>query len=208
MIKYALMKVGVAKTGSARVAFFHQVKFQVGPHLYSFHEWEHGIMRGNRKAPHGLRAPLGKRDPRRQLVVSKPDGRIHFALNCGANSCPPIRFFTGDALHRELRIVTMGFCEDEANVSVKDNALYVSKIFMWYRADFGEGNTSVSAGDLPKVVCNYMHMGPKKQQLTKLLNSGNVKLNPLPYDWSANASEIKEFKPRALKANCSRFHRS
>ena len=45
---------------------------------------------------HPLRFGLGQWmpwDARRCLVVRPMDLRIHFALNCGAASCPPIRFY-------------------------------------------------------------------------------------------------------------------
>ena len=38
--------------------------------------------------------PFGKDDPRLEHALSKVEPRIHFALNCGAKSCPPIKTFT------------------------------------------------------------------------------------------------------------------
>ena len=35
-------------------------------------------------------------DPRHQVALSSLDPRIHFALNCGARSCPPICVYTED----------------------------------------------------------------------------------------------------------------
>ena len=33
-------------------------------------------------------------DPRLKVALKVLDPRIHFALNCGAKSCPPIRVYT------------------------------------------------------------------------------------------------------------------
>jgi len=44
-------------------------------------------------------------------VVQPLDPRIHFALVCGAKSCPPIRVYTADALEEGLAAAAAAFCE-------------------------------------------------------------------------------------------------
>ena len=44
------------------------------------------------------------------------DQRIHFALVCGAKSCPPIKVYTATSLHEGLESATMAFCEGEAKL--------------------------------------------------------------------------------------------
>ena len=44
-------------------------------------------------------------------VVKPTDPRIHFALVCGAKSCPPIKVYTPDSLEDGLDSATMAFCE-------------------------------------------------------------------------------------------------
>ena len=39
------------------------------------------------------------------------DKRIHFALNCGAKSCPPIKVYTPEALEEGLQSAAAAFCE-------------------------------------------------------------------------------------------------
>jgi Protein of unknown function, DUF547 len=39
------------------------------------------------------------------------DKRIHFALVCGAKSCPPIRVYTPDELDEGLDAAAAAFCE-------------------------------------------------------------------------------------------------
>ena len=51
---------------------------------------EHGLLRGNRRPPYGLRPLLRAGDPRLEYAPASVDPRIHFALNCGARSCPPV----------------------------------------------------------------------------------------------------------------------
>lgn len=53
-------------------------------------------------------------DPRATLAVNPPDPRIHFALNCGAASCPAIRVFTPASLDAGLEAAAQAFCSGEA----------------------------------------------------------------------------------------------
>jgi len=46
-------------------------------------------------------------------VVSPVDPRIHFALVCGAKSCPPIKVYTPTSLQEGLDTATMAFCEGQ-----------------------------------------------------------------------------------------------
>ncbi len=66
------------------------------------------------------------------------DARIHFAINCAAISCPPLaaKAFTGDNVNSLLESRTKTFINSSAN-SITKNAVKVSKIFDWYKEDFG-----------------------------------------------------------------------
>ena len=72
-------------------------------------------------------------DPRRRLALKRFDERVHFALNCGAKSCPPVKKYTAEAINEELRLAAMAFCEQEDNVSVdeENSVLKLSKILDW-----------------------------------------------------------------------------
>ena len=66
------------------------------------------------------------------------DNRIHFALNCGAESCPPVLFYTADNINVELNIATNNFVNSsEVKYDKSRNSLHISKIFHWYKGDFG-----------------------------------------------------------------------
>ena len=73
------------------------------------------------------------------LVCSKAvDNRIHFALNCGARSCPPVRFYSAETLDEDLDLAARAFCEDDSNFLLEDDGtkLCLSRIFYWYWKDF------------------------------------------------------------------------
>ena len=64
--------------------------------------------------------------------------RIHFAVNCAAASCPPLRdgAFTADALDAQLDEQTRAFLTSPTYTTVAGGVATVSKIFDWYGADF------------------------------------------------------------------------
>lgn len=51
-------------------------------------------------------------------VVSPMDPRIHFALVCGAKSCPPIKLYSSDTLQEALTGAAEAFCASEVIVDV------------------------------------------------------------------------------------------
>jgi glutaredoxin len=206
MIKYAFIKVGVGAKSSTRNAFFNRVAFQlgssrgVGSYLLSFHDLENGILRGNRKAPFALRRPFSNDDSRLSLVMPRVDNRIHFALNCGASSCPPVINFTADGVLEELRVVARAFCEDVANVDVDGSTLYLSKIFYWYNEDFGGTPMHIAES-----VLGFLKGSEKAAKLSLLVASGNMRVKYNTYDWSSDASQYLSFSGEVIKADTSRL---
>lgn len=65
--------------------------------------------------------------------------RIHFALNCASRSCPPLRDepFAAAKLDAQLDDLTRAFLNSERGVRVAGDTAQVSKIFEWYKEDFG-----------------------------------------------------------------------
>ena len=210
MIQHAFIKVGIAKTGSQRGAFFSGVSYNVGGHVLSLDDVEHGILRANTRHPYALKPPLQDKE-RRELAVSGFDPRIHFALSCGANSCPPVNQYTPEALEEELRIAAMSFCEHDSNVLINEEKmeLHLTKLFHWYRLDFlRRCPPSMSSlppkQQLPHIVLNYL-WGEKKDKLQRMVDktiAGDrrqaIKVKYLPYDWGTNASNSIAFHSRIL----------
>lgn len=96
---------------------------------------------------YGLRFPLdggeiNLYDLENDLIRGFRDARIHAAINCASNSCPPLAPFAYDAvaLDGQLDQVTRAFCSSPLHVSIDDEneELRLSSIFAWYRADFEE----------------------------------------------------------------------
>ena len=72
--------------------------------------------------------------------------RIHFALNCASRSCPPLRAEPYDAtrLDAQLDEQARGYVNSERGVKVSGETAQYSKIFDWYKDDFG-GDAGVAA---------------------------------------------------------------
>lgn len=107
----------------SRLELYESASYIVGGHLLSLNDIENGILRGNRPSATPLSSPpFAQDDPRRSLSL-ECDPRIHFALNCGAVSCPPIAVYSCDAkeLDEELTMATEGFLEDGGVIADKEN---------------------------------------------------------------------------------------
>ena len=72
---------------------------------------EHGLLRRNRPHPATGVVPFtSDKDPRRAWMADQLDPRIHFALVCGAKSCPRIRVYHGATLDADLDAAARTFC--------------------------------------------------------------------------------------------------
>jgi len=75
------------------------------------------------------------------------DPRFHFALVCAAEGCPVLtdHAYRGDSLDAQLDRKTRHTLNDTTHVQVdpESQAIWVSRIFDWYRSHFTEGDTSI-----------------------------------------------------------------
>lgn len=93
----------------SRLKFYASVSYQIGPHIYSLNDIENGLLRCNQPSAAPFSSiPFSAQDPRFPFSLRELDPRIHFALNCGAASCPPILAYTGDSheLDNQLNMAT------------------------------------------------------------------------------------------------------
>ena len=87
--------------------FFRRARYQIGNYVFSLDEIEHGILRGNRPSLSGK--VFKKGDPRLAFIVRPFDPRIHFALNCGARSCPPVGVYDATQIEAQLDSAARNF---------------------------------------------------------------------------------------------------
>lgn len=74
------------------------------------------------------------------------DARIHFALNCAAQSCPPLlnEAYTAKTLDAQLEAQTRQFINNPQFNQISPNEATLSKIFDWYAEDFGDLRTFIN----------------------------------------------------------------
>lgn len=184
---HGIIQLGAPQSSSIfRLMFSMGVGYSVGQYRLSLNDIENGILRGNRGVSIVPR-PFGKNDPKKALCVGKMDPRIHFVLNCGANSCPPVLFLTADNLERSLSIATMGFLKDPGNFSVDGNRVELSQIFNWYKEDFSSNNDD--RGVLEWVAANGDAEQREVKEVARILreNAGEMAISWKMYDWKLNS---------------------
>ncbi len=73
------------------------------------------------------------------------DPRIHFAINCGAVSCPRLmnKAWEAKTLDSDLTRMTKIFVNDLSQNQIKEKKISISKIFEWYALDFKVDGQSV-----------------------------------------------------------------
>lgn len=112
--------------------------FEIAGQRLSFDTIEHGILRKSQfKFGFGYVSVPRISTFEQKSRVQARDARIHFALNCGAASCPPIAFYTPDKLDAQLEMATQSYLEQSTQYDVSKNQVKVSPLLLWFRGDFG-----------------------------------------------------------------------
>uniref|UniRef100_A0A3Q0QS32 Zgc:152951 n=1 Tax=Amphilophus citrinellus TaxID=61819 RepID=A0A3Q0QS32_AMPCI len=185
LVIHGYLRLGAPTNMWQRYRFFNYVSYLIGGEVFTLQDIENGILRGNRKGVAQLRRPFSKTDPRLQVALPDAEPLIHFALNCGAKGCPPIKTYTPQDIDSQLRTAAEAFLENDDGCvvdSVKQE-VRLSQIFKWYKADFGGTDEK-----LLRWVLDHMGDSPKKTSLQGVLSAGKTKVSFLPYDWSSNST--------------------
>lgn len=125
-------------TQHGRVLHFSSRKIDVGGHLCSLNFIEHGLLRISkiRWGRGYLRKPYIS-PYEKEFRLSEPDPRIHFALNYGATSCPPVRIYNSFKIEKQLELAAISFLDSKISYYAEENIVHVSQLFNWYVGDFG-----------------------------------------------------------------------
>jgi hypothetical protein len=148
-------------------AFFQRRRHLAGGRAVSLNEIEHEILRGRFTEP-----------------------RIHFAINCGSNGCPPMRHaaFEPAGLNDALKAATEQFLKNQWNCRIDETQrrIYVSRIFKMYAQDFAgdfagkEGTADEYRRGVLAFVAGHLGVDPASIDGYEVLY--NV------YDWGLNDS--------------------
>jgi hypothetical protein len=150
--------------------------------VFSLNEIENGLLRGNRLSAVPMTGLSFRDGDARAVLVLPCDPRIHFALNCGAMSCPPIAVYTPEYIDQELTDATVGFLDGNTEINVEGGYLKLSMLFKWYRQDFGNTDADV-------ITWIKEHAAAEMQEKITLLltKHPNPKLQYTDYNWTLNS---------------------
>jgi len=153
LVFHGVVVLAVRRTVREVRGFFARVAYRVGGVVLTADDVEHGILRGN--ARHGIlrRRPFAAGDPRLALAVQPVDPRIHFAITCGAQSCPPIGVYRAAALDQQLDLAARNFLNQEVALDAR-GCVTCSRILAWYAEDFA------GAGGIGPLLLRYLDAGP------------------------------------------------
>ena len=160
-----------------RDRFFSAKQVEVAGKRLSLDDIEHGLLRRSKmKWSFGYLNKLIANPFEKKQRVDTLDYRIHFALNCGAKSCPPIAFYSTENINKQLDIATNSYLLSEVEYKPESNMILLPAIMGWFRADFGGKQ--------------------KMKQMLKKLNIIPPESNPsiyfVRYDWSLFLAHYKK----------------
>ncbi len=110
--------------------------------------------------------------------------RVHYALNCASIGCPMLReeAYTADKLDAQLEEQAVRFLSDRSRNRFEGGKLEVSKIFDWFKEDFGSREQYFAR------YAKLLADGPEAQ---KAVMEGRAPLSFLDYDWTLNDAARK-----------------
>lgn len=129
-----------------------------------------------------------------KLLKTNADARLHFVLNCGSASCPPIQpqLPVGANLSILLEQASGDFINDEKNVRFDEASkqLKLSSLFKWYSDDFSQfalnhyyhGTKPLSKEQALLVFIDHFYQGDLIKQ------HANAPVSFIDYDWALNNS--------------------
>lgn len=117
--------------------------------------------------------------------------RVHFAINCGAFSCPPLqqRAFAGEDLDARLEQGLERFARNPKYVRLdyQDRQLHLSKVLDWYGQDFIKWfpqDRKVAAAN-PTIV-DYLFPYLPEEMASYLRQYPDLQVSYDDYDWALN----------------------
>lgn len=185
MVIHSFVIHGAPTSLLKRYRFYNSTSYMIGGFYFSLNDIESGILRANRKPVATFSVPFKKNDPRFHISLKNSEVRVHFALNCGAQSCPPIKTYSDERLDEELDIATESFLENGGVIiDIAKKEIRPSKIFQWYKVDFGGSNESVVDW-----IFDHLHKQNLKDDIKSVRQTAGYKIVYQPYNWDLNTKK-------------------
>jgi hypothetical protein len=109
-----------------------------------------------------------------------PDPRIHYAVNCASIGCPNLmtKAFTAASLDQMLTQGARDYINHPRGVKVGSNGVTLSRIYSWYRRDFGANDSEL-----------FRHLSTYAEPALKKQLAGMDTIGGYDYDWSLNEAK-------------------
>lgn len=157
--------------------FFSSPQVTIAGKELSFDDIEHGIIRHSKiKLSMGYLDTWFPSDFEEMFRWKEVDGRVHFALNCGAKACPYIAIYDSKRVEEQLDISAKQYLEKTTVFNANENTVKVNALMSWFRADFGGKEGAV------KMLKKY-DIIPK---------SADPSVSFLEYDWTLELGNYKD----------------
>lgn len=113
--------------------------------------------------------------------------RIHYGVNCASIGCPNLQktAYVGATLDADLTKAAREFVNNPRGVNVERNRVTASKIFTWFREDFGDNEAEV---------LDHIREYAGPDLLEQL--EGRTRINRYEYDWALNDGRAAQASQR------------
>ena len=103
--------------------------------------------------------------------------RIHYAVNCASYGCPNLKasVWRAETLEADLQAAAVAYVNHPRGVRVEDGKVIASKIFDWYKVDFGNNQTGM---------LNHFRQYAQGDLAAQL--EGKTKISKFEYNWNLN----------------------
>jgi hypothetical protein len=156
-----------------RDEFFKTKHITIAGNKLSLDDIEHGIIRHSRnKYALGYFGSFFVSDFEEKFRLESIDYRIHFALNCGAKSCPPVILYNSTDIEMQLERSTGRYLNSFAKYDSRKNIVSVPALCSWFKADFG-GESGIL------LIMKKYNIVPTQK---------DPEVEYLPYDWTLRLS--------------------
>ncbi len=103
---------------------------------------------------------------------------VHYMVNCASIGCPNLKTtpWQGATLAADQKAAARTYINSPRGAKIKDNRLYVSSIYKWFKADFGDDTADVLS-----------HLNQYADADLRTALAGRKKIDKYTYDWAVNA---------------------
>lgn len=158
-----------------RGKFFNDAAYVISGKRITSVELEHDI----------LRTRMNDKDDRIAWRLQEKDPRMHFVLNCGAQSCPPLVAIDETKTEEILQTATERFISNNCEIDLPAGKVTLSRLWKWFRKDF------TAESDTDNALMLWIAERANKQirhDIESLIRT-DYKIKFMPYNWADNGNE-------------------